>query len=182
MGTVSVEVDAPEEPRSAVEVTHAPARASAVGAVVTGLLAAVTSAPASIIALVVAVFGVAGLVVGTFVRPSRRVAGIGTAVIFAGVVASGLSGAGEGLVVFGVLASILSFDLTQNAFVVGDQLSTGTETWRGEAVHAAGTAAVGAISVVLAFAIYLVAGGELATAGLAFLFVAAIVLIWAIRA
>lgn len=177
---MSVETDQAEEP-VAVDVRHAPARVSAIAATVAALVGTVSTVPASVVGLFVAVFGLVGVVVGLFVVSSRRLSAIGTGIVFMGVVFTGLLGADEVLVVVGVLASILAFDLSQNAFSVGAQLSTDTETWRGEAVHAAGSVAAGVVSVVLALAIYLLAGGEVAPAGLALLFVGAVVLIWAIR-
>lgn len=168
-------------PRQPVSVSHAPARVSTGLALVAGLLAVLTSA-STVFALMIAGIGFAGLATGLLVLQSRRVAGVGTAVVFAGVLLNGLTGASEAFLVFGALASILAFDLTQNAFGVGAQLTTATETWRGESVHAAASAGVGAVTVIVAFGIYAVLSGtEVEAIGLAFLMVAATVLVWSIR-
>lgn len=180
---MSVEVDPADEPLTAVEVGHGPARVSAVGATVAALVAALANLPASVIGFGVSLFGFVGLAIGLFVLPSRRLSGLGTGIVFLGVVLTGVFGPDPVLVVTGVLASILAFDLSQNAFGVGEQLSKATETWRGESVHAAGSLAAGAVSAALAFGIYLVlAGGQLEPFGLVLLFAGAVALVYAIRA
>lgn len=170
-----------EEPGTPVSVRHAPARLSAGLAVVAALLAVVTTS-SSIFALMIGGIGIAGLLTGLFALGSRSIAGVGTGVIFAGVVVSGLGGGNVVFLVFGALTSILAFDLTQNAFGVGAQLTTATETWRGEIVHAAGSTGVGAVTVIVALLIYSVLSGtQLAIVGFVFLMLAATVLVWVIR-
>lgn len=165
----------------AVTVTHEPARLSSGLAVGCGLLAVLTSAPATILALLIGVFGLAGLAAGQFVFQSRRAAGVGTALIFVGVVVSGVLGNSEVLVTVSTLATVLAFDLSQNAFSVGAQLSSATDTTRGEIIHAAASFFVGSIAIVVAFAIYFVVSGGQPIAALAFVLLAAIILSWSVR-
>lgn len=179
--STEIAAEADEEPGTAVTVSHGPARVSAAMALFAALLALFTSAT-FFLGLLVGVFGFVGLAVGLFGFGSRRLAGLSTALVFAGVVASGVSGAPETLVVLGALASIAAFDLTQNAFSVGSQLSAETETWRGEFVHAAATAGIGAVTVIVSFAIFALAGGQVAAPALVFLFLGVVLLLWAIRA
>lgn len=179
---MSVENESVEDGRLAVPVRHGPARLSSALAIGAAILAVLASAPASIVALVLGVFGLLAVLVGLLALESRRLTAIGTGIVFAGVVASGLSGGTTWLLALAALATILAFDLGQNAFSVGTQLSTSTETWRGEVVHAAGSVAAGAVTVIVALAIYGVAGGEQSPAALAFVLLAVIVLVWAIRA
>lgn len=169
------------QPLPAVTVVHEPARLSSALAVGCGLLAVLVSAPATILAVLIGVFGLAGLAVGQFVIESRRTAGIGTALLFLAVIVGGLFGNGEMLTTVGALATVLAFDLSQNAFSVGNQLSTATDTSRGETIHAAASLFVGAIAIVVAFGIYLLAGGGQPVAALAFVLLAAVLLVWAVR-
>lgn len=179
-GNPSTETDI-QDVLEAVTVTHEPARLSSGLAVGCGLLAVLTSAPATILALLIGVFGLAGLAAGQFVFQSRRAAGVGTALIFVGVVVSGVLGNSEVLVTVSTLATVLAFDLSQNAFSVGAQLSSATDTTRGEIIHAAASFFVGSIAIVVAFAIYFVVGGGQPIAALAFVLLAAIILSWSVR-
>ncbi|WP_207586556.1 DUF7519 family protein [Halomontanus rarus] len=179
-GNSSTETDI-QDVLEAVTVTHEPARLSSGLAVGCGLLAVLTSAPATILALLIGVFGLAGLAAGQFVFQSRRAAGVGTALIFVGVVVGGVLGNSEVLVTVSTLATVLAFDLSQNAFSVGAQLSSATDTTRGEIIHAAASFFVGSVAIVVAFAIYFVVGGGQPIAALAFVLLAAIILSWSVR-
>lgn len=177
---MSVDVS-PSDPAESVPVSHGPTRIGGAIALVAGLVAVLLSA-VSLLGLLMGVFGLIGLAAGLFVLGSRRLASLGVGIIFAGVIATGVMGTDEVTLVLGGLAAIVAFDATQNAFSVGHQLSLETETWRGEAVHAAGTVAVGVITAVFVFAIYLLSGGEFAPVALLFLLGGTVFLIWAIRA
>ena len=170
-----------DEPIRAVQVTHAPARLSGALATGAGLLAVLTTLFGSALALLVGLFGLGGLAAGLFGLHSQRVASLGAAIVFVAVVVGGLFGAPELFVVVGALATVVAFDLSQNAFSVGRQLSTETDTRRGELVHAAATVAVGSVAVVVAFAIYALAAGGQPISALAFILLASIVLVWAVR-
>lgn len=165
----------------AVEVVHEPARLSAGLACVAALLAVLTSAPASALAMVVGLFGFGGFAVGLFAVRSWLLVGISTAVIFASVIVSGLFGNETVLVVISTFATILAFDYGQNAFSVGTQLTAATETTRGEIVHAATSAIGGTITVAITIAVYLIVGGEQSIAALVFLLLASVLLVWTIR-
>lgn len=170
-----------DETLQAVEVTHGPARTSSILAIAVGLVAVVTTMFGSLIAFLVGLFGLAGFGAGLFVVKNERLTLAATGVIFLGVVLGGIWGNPEVFTVMGALMTILAFDYGQNAFSVGNQLSTEAETQRGELVHAAASFVVGSIAVTFAFAIYLVAGTGYTTAALTFVLLAAILLAWAIR-
>lgn len=174
-------VNTAEEDVTPVEVTHSPATASAVMATAAAVLAVLTSATA-IPALGIAGFGLIGLAAGLFAIDSERAAAIGTAIVFLGVVLSGVYGNSTPMLVAGALATVLAFDLSQNAFSVGNQLSAQTDTTRGELVHAAASLAVGILIVGLAYGIYLAGLQGLTYGSLAFLLFGGLVLMWAIRA
>lgn len=171
-----------EGPASAVEVTHSPARISSIVAVVAALLAALASGlTSSFVALVVGLFGVAGVAGGLFGIESERLVAAGTGIVFLGVIAAGVFGSTPAVLLFSALATIVAFDAGQNAFSVGTQLSDATDTTRGELVHTAATFGVGAFAAIVAYGIYLVAAGGQTVTALAAVVLAGIVLVWAVR-
>lgn len=166
---------------SAVEVTHSPAKLSSVLAVVAALLAILTSGLVSLLALLFGFVGLIGVASGLFVLESRRAVMIGGGIIFVSVFASGLLGNTPLFLMVSAIATILTFDLGQNAFSVGAQMSAETRTQRGELVHAASSLIVGSIAAVVSYGIYLVAASGQPIGALVFVLLTALVLIWAIR-
>jgi Flp pilus assembly protein TadB len=81
----------------------------------------------------------------------------------------------------GSFATILAFDIGQNAFSVGRQMSDETETTRGELVHASASLAVGIVIVGVAAVVYIAAFEGLSVSSLAFLLFGAMLLVWVIR-
>lgn len=174
-------VEQSDDPAPAVAVTHSPATVSSVLASVAAVLAVLTSTT-SLLALAVGVFGLVAVVGGLFTLESERAAIVGTAVVFVGVVLSGVFGNSVPLLVMGALATILAFDFATNAFSVGRQLSDQTDTARGELVHAAASTAVGVVIVGIGAGVYVAAFTGIPVSALAFLLFGALLLIWAIRA
>lgn len=180
MGAVSVDAYATEE--SAVEVYHSPARASSYMTVGAALLAVLTSGPLSGVALVIGVFGLLGIVAGLFAVQSRGLVTAGAGVIFLGIVAAGLfTTAPPALLVVSTLLTVVAFDLGQNAFSVGAQLSEEAETTRGELVHAAATLGAGTVVVTLGYGVFLLAASGLTVAALGFVLLGGVLLAWGIR-
>ena len=171
-----------DDEMAAVEVTHSPARISSAITVGAALVAVLSTGIFQTLALGIGVGGVAGVAGGLFGLQSERLTVAGVGIVFIGVIVSGAFGpTPPEFLLFGTLANIIAFDLANNAFSVGRQLSAETDTNRGEVVHAAATIAVGVVAAGLAFGIYLVPLGELTVAGLAFLLFGAMLLVWAIR-
>lgn len=170
-----------DETVSVVEVTHSPARASAIMATAAAVLAVLASGT-SLLSMVVAAFGLIGVAAGLFAVDSERAMAIGTGILFLGVVLSGVLGNTTPMLVFGSLATILAFDLGENAFSVGNQLSAETDTTRGELVHAAASVAAGILIVGLAYGVYLAGIQGLSYGSLAFLLFGGLLLVWVIRA
>ncbi len=166
---------------TAVEVTHSPARFSSVLAVAAALLAVIAGSLVSTLALGIGVFGLGGVAAGLFVLESKRFVSAGIALVFVAVVFGGVLGNPAELVLLASLATIVAFDLGQNAFSVGAQMSAETETRRGELVHAATSVAVGTLAAAGVYAVYLLAAGGQAIATLALLLLGAVLLVWAIH-
>lgn len=169
-----------EEELTAVEVTHSPATVSAVLASVFAVLAVISSST-SLLALGLGAFGLVAVVGGLFVFDSERAMAIGTGIVFVGVVLSGILQSSLALLILGAFSTIMTFDLGQNAFSVGRQLSDDTQTVRGELVHAAASVAVGVVIVGVAAGIFIAAFEGLSVSSLAFLLLGALLLVWAIR-
>lgn len=181
MSTNGQRIDADaEEPLEAVTVTHSPARTSAILATGAGVLAVITSAT-SVLAMGVGAFGLLGLITGLFVLGSKRATAVGTGVVFLGVVLSGVLGNPSPLLVLGAMAAILAFDFGENAFSVGNQLSTETETTRGELVHAAASVIAGTLIVGVGAIVYAAGMEGLTYGALSFLLFGGLLLVWGIR-
>lgn len=176
MGPVSTGVS------EAVEVRHSPARFSSVLAVGAGLLAVVTSGVFTALALVVGLFGLLGVAVGLFAVESRRLTTAGTVIVFVGLLTSGLfADAAPAFLMLSMMLTVLTFDLGQNAFGVGAQLSDATETRRGELVHAAASLGVGVVAVTVAYSIYLLSWASTSVTAVTFVLLAAVALAWSMR-
>lgn len=169
-----------DEPMRAVEVTHSPATTSSILASAAAVVATLSSST-SLLAMGVGVFGLFAVIGGLFVLDSERTAIVGTAVVFAGVVLSGVFGNSIALLMMGSFATVLAFDFATNAFSVGRQLSDQTETIRGELVHASASVAIGVVIVGIGAGIYFAASTGISISALAFLLFGALLLVWAIR-
>ncbi len=165
----------------AVEVEHSPTRVSSILAVVAAFLAVISSGLLSVLALLFGFIGLVGVAAGLFVMESKRAVLISTGLIFVAVLMSGVQGNTPPFLIFSAIATILAFDLGQNAFSVGTQMSDTTRTQRGELVHAAASLIVGVVVAIFAYVIYLVGPGGRPASGLVFILLAAVLLVWAIR-
>ena len=178
---MSVQTHDDDNDVTAVEVTHSPARFSSALAVAAGLLAALAGGLVSGMALAIGLFGLGGIAAGLFALDSQRFVSAGTALVFVAVLLGGVLGNPAELVLLATLATIVAFDLGQNAFSVGAQLSDETDTRRGELVHAATTVAIGTLASAGVYAVYLVSASGQAVATLAFLLLGAVLLVWAVH-
>jgi len=169
-----------DEELTAIEVTHSPTTVSAVLATLAAILAVFASST-SLLAMGLGAFGLVAVVGGLFVFDSERAMAVGTGIVFVGVVLSGILGSSLPLLIMGSFATILAFDIGQNAFSVGRQMSDETETTRGELVHASASLAVGIVIVGVAAVVYIAAFEGLSVSSLAFLLLGAMLLVWVIR-
>ena len=167
--------------RTAVEVDHAPARLSSYVAVGAAVVAVLASAPFSVLALP---FGLGGVAIfsGALFVGSRRWLGLGVAGILAGVIAAGVAEATTPeLMLISVVASLVAWDVAQNAMDLGEQIGRGSRTRRAEVVHAAGTAMIATLSAGVAYGLFRVAGGGRPPAAVLLLVLGAVLVTWAIR-
>lgn len=170
-----------DETVSAIEVTHSPATVSGVMTVVAAIVAMLSSGLVSVLALLFGFLGLSGVVAAMFIFESRRALLIGTGILFFSVLISGVQGNSPPLLVLSAIATILTFDLGQNAFSIGDQMSDDTRTQRGELVHAAASLLVGSIAAVVTYAVYFAAGGSPPVSSIVFVLLGAVLFVWAIR-
>ena len=167
--------------KDAVEVGHSPARLSGALAVVSALIAVLASGFASVLALLFGVLGLVALATGVFALHSQRAVGVGTAVIFLGVLVSGLMGNTTPMLLAATIGSILALDLGQNAISIGRQLSDDAYTRRGETVHAMASVAVGVLVAGLGYGMFLASSGGQPVGAVVLLLLAAVFLIWSFR-
>lgn len=163
------------------EIDRSPTRLSSALAVTAAALSAGTSGLASTLSLAA---GAAGLLLVTLgvVRASRRAVTLGAATLLVAALVGAILASLQVLVLPGVMAAILAWDLGEQAITVGEQLGRETETTNLEVAHAAGSTAVAVSSGGIGYAIYLVAAGGQPVTALVFLLLAAVVLTSALRA
>ncbi len=136
------------------EITRRPTRLSSLLAVVTSLLAALTSAAGGSTALGLAGLGVPVLVLA-LLRGYPRAIDLGGLLLLSGVTYAGYVGASIPVVLTGTVATVLAWDLANYAFSVGFQLGRETRTGRVESLHAAASTGVGVVVAAGGYALYL---------------------------
>jgi len=165
--------------RDTVTVDRRPSRTGAGLALAPALVAALAGGLYTWPALLVGAAGLLGLAVG-LVRGSRSAVTLGGTGLFAGAVLAGAEGAPVGPVLVGATAAVVAWDVATTAVSVGEQLGRDAETGRLEATHALASAGVGAVTVGLAYGVYLTGAGGRPVAALLFLLVAAVLLVAAL--
>ncbi|WP_256299719.1 DUF7519 family protein [Haloarchaeobius salinus] len=165
------------------EIDRRPTRLSAIvslGAAAVAALAAILTASIGGVFAGVGIVALApGLVVG-----SRRLVHVGGVVLAAGMVLAGATGGGGAAELFmlvGTAATVVAWDVGQNAVGLGEQLGQEAETTRAELAHLGATLVVGAVTVGVAYGLYQVAGSGQPLPALVMLLVAALALTTALR-
>ena len=162
-------------------VDHAPARASAVLSIgALGTAVATVGLLGVPVGTLVAVAGVPFLLYGVL-RGSRRGVSLGAFAVFGGVVLAGIVGAPPGPLLVGTAATVIAWDLGEQAINVGEQLGREARTVRGELVHAASGTVVGGLAIAAGYGVFALATGGQPLAALVLLLVAAIALVEAVR-
>lgn len=131
-------------------------------------------------ALVAGALGVAVLAVG-LVRGSRLAVSAGAVGLLVGVLLAGVLGAAPEPLVFSTAATVVAWDVAENAVGLGEQLGRGADTRRAELVHAAGSAALAAGTAGLGYAAFRAVAGPQPVAALVLLLFAGVVLTAALR-
>ncbi|KAB1197143.1 MULTISPECIES: hypothetical protein [Haloferax] len=162
------------------EITRRPTRSGAAIALSAAGLAtlalAFTTATAAVGGLVGTLVIAAGLT-----RGSRRTLDAAGGVFFLALLFAGLGGVGTEALLLAAVASILAWDVAENALSVGEHLGRETDTTRLEIVHAATTLVVLTVGAGVVYAIWAVASGGQPIAAVVLLLVGAIALVAAVR-
>lgn len=163
-------------------IDHAPTRFGTTLALVTALIAVLTVAFSSVI-LAIPIGVVSLVLVGLGLLSGYRTAiGLGVGLIFFGLILTGtfLNASVETMLV-GTVATILTWDLGENAISVGEQLTSDASSVRTEAFHAAASSIVGVVGAGLAYAVYASASGGKPLPALVFMLVGVIFVGWLLR-
>lgn len=162
------------------EITRRPTRAGTVMALSTAGIATLalvfTTATAAVGGLVATVVLVAGLR-----RGSRRLLDAAGGVFFLALLVAGVGGAGAEALLLAAVASMLTWDVAENALSVGEHLGRETAATRLEVVHAATTLLVLVVGVGVVYALWSVASGGQPIAAVVLLLVGAVALVAAVR-
>ena len=161
-------------------IDRSPARLSSALSVTAAALAAGTSAFTGTLALAVGAPGFLAVVIGVL-RGSRRAVTLGSAALLLAALVGGLATAAPFLLLPGVIATVLAWDLGEQAINVGEQLGRGTETTQLEATHAAASTVVAVGGGALGYGVYLASSGGQPMTALVLLLLAAVVLTSALR-
>jgi hypothetical protein len=162
------------------EIDRSPARLSSALAISAAGLSAGTSALSGTVGLAGGLAGFGLLAVGVLLG-SRRGVTLGATVLLIGALGGGLLTNAPYLLLPGVIATVLAWDLGEQAINVGEQLGRQAETTQLEATHAAGSTVVGVGAGGLGYGIYLVSSGGQPVTALVFLLLAVVVLTSALR-
>lgn len=150
----------------------------------TAVLAAVLAVGASGLfawwALGLGTLGVLFVLAG-LLRGSDRGITFGAVALFLGAMLAGIEGAPALPVLVSATAAIVSWELGRYALGVERQLGAEASTIRLEAVHATGTLSVGVVTIGIGYGIFATGTGEQPMTALAFLLVAAVLLVVAMR-
>lgn len=149
-----------------VDVDHAPPRTAQVMTVVAILLGALSTAPYATLAIPFGLAGVAIVAAAIFWRYSRSWLTAGTALVLVGALVTGAYGAVPSeLMVVGVGATLLAWDVGQHGIVIGEQLGRDARTDRNLQVHAAtGVVTIGIVSAIAYVSFRLAGSGRPAPA------------------
>lgn len=113
--------------------------------------------------------------------PRPGLLGVGAIAQGTGVFLGGLAGAPASVVILGIVAAIMAWDLSHNSASHGRQLGRETPTGRAEGVHALGSLLAGLVSAAIAYGLFVVvAEGQPATA-VALLALASVLFVLAMR-
>ncbi|MFC4449117.1 DUF7519 family protein [Halorussus aquaticus] len=162
------------------EIDRSPARLSSALAVTAAGIAAGTSALTGSAGLAAGAAGFLVVALGVF-WGSRRAVTLGSTALLVAALVGGLALPTPYLLLPGVIAAVLAWDLGEQAITVGDQLGRETDTTQLEATHAAGSTVVAVGAGGLGYGIYLVSAGGKPVTALVFLLLAAVVLTSALR-
>lgn len=178
----TIAVGETEDEQETVEVVRAPSRLGQVVALVAAAVGVVLTAPFAALALPFAVAGLAVVAGSLFVAHSRGWLSVGVGLILLGAIISGGYGAVPvELMLVGVAAALLAFDVGQYTIGVGEQLGRQAPTRRLEVTHATASAIALTVASAFVYAVYLFAGDGRPASAVALSVIGAILLMWVYR-
>lgn len=167
----------------AIEIVRQPPRTSTVIALIAAGIGAVAT---SVFAVLAIPFGFLGLILvagGLRYTHSRGWLTVGVAMILTGALISGGYGTiPVEMMILGVGATLVAWDVGQHGISIGHQLGTQTRTRRLEVVHAAATTMVLGAFGLFAYAVYLLGAPGQPAAAVGLALVGVFLLVWTFRA
>lgn len=171
-----------EERRETVSVDHSPSRFSQLVTVGAALLGAGMMAPFSGFSIPFGIVGVLLVGMGIGKTYSRRWVSVGVAMILVGALISGAYGfVPAELILVGVGATLIAWDVGQHGLSVGEHLGRQTQTVRLETVHAASTTLFVGCASIFTYAVYLAGGTGQPASAVALALTGVILVLWTFR-
>lgn len=178
-------LESPRKPgvdRTPIDVNHAPPRLAqgiAISAILSGAL---LTTPFATLAIP---FGMAGVVIvmaAILVRQSRGWLSVGAALVLFGALVTGAYGAvSPELMLVGVGATLLAWDVGQHGLVIGEQLGRRPRSTRNLVVHVTSSAVVIGLISAIAYLGYLLAGSGRQASAVAVVILGIIIMAWVFR-
>ncbi|WP_336360978.1 DUF7519 family protein [Haladaptatus sp. ZSTT2] len=152
-------------------------RALTMGVALVAVFVAAYAGPSTVL---LALAGVLSIAIG-ILRGRRVAVTLGAGVLFVALLLAGVSGLSIPLTLFGIGATVLAWDVGENAIGLGEQLGRNAPTKRAQLVHAGGSVAVVALVGVLGYVVYLMAMTTNSLTALVLLLIGALVLTSVLR-
>lgn len=162
------------------EIDRSPARLSSTFAVGAMLIAATAIVLVGGVGTFAGLIGALVIATGV-VTGSRRGVTLGSGVLLIGLLSGAVTAAPAELLLPGMMATVLAWDLGEQAINVGEQLGRDADTRRLELAHAAASTVVAVIGGAIGYGIYRVGVGNQPVTALVFLLLAALALASALR-
>lgn len=176
--TAELETDEKET----VDVDHGVPRLSSHLTTVATVVGVAMTAPFNLLA---AMFGVSAIIVvagSMYLRNSRGYLSLGIGLgLFGAIVAGAYGSIPVELMLVGVAALLVSWDVGHHGLSLGRQLGRNTQTKRLELVHAGLTTLVIAVICIVAFVVFQFAGADRPSSAVALVVIGSIVLVWMYR-
>lgn len=160
--------------------TVRPAKASSALALLAGVGAVGSNATAPFLPFLLTAVGF-GAVAAGLVRGSRGWLAAGTVGMTVGVTFGAIAGVSNVLVVLGAVATVSTWDLSERAIGLGEQIGREAYTLRNEVVHAGLTGTTGLVAAGAALSVSRVRVGPLPLPALVVALLAGLVLLVALR-
>jgi hypothetical protein len=164
-----------------VTIDHSPARLSSVLGLVFGAVAVIALIVSdATLALFPGVFGIVAIGSGLRWR-SRVLLTIGAVGLLVGMAIAGLLDAQPVVLLVVTIATVLTWDSSENAITVGERLGQAAQTQRSEVVHIAATLLVTTLTAGSGYLVYLVSSASASPVALVALLLAGVLLTVGLR-